>query len=253
MSAGFSTAVLSEAGGRAGNQDCARYGMRGGLYCWALADGLGGHGGGESAAELAVTSILGQFESYAECSPAALRTYVEAAAQAVVHGQRQNPAHAAMRTTLVVLLADSAGAMWAHAGDTRLYYLRAGRIASQTRDHSVPQAMVDAGRMSAGEIRFHEDRNRLLRSLGGGESGATFEDQARRIAPGDAFLLATDGFWEYVRELEMEVELAKAAAPGEWLAGMAARLRARAPEGNDNYSAIAVFVNEGGEAAEARG
>lgn len=248
MSEPFSTAILSAVGGRASNQDCARYASRGGLWCWALADGLGGHGGGESAAELAVSSILGRFASHAECSPAALRTYVAGAGAAVAEGQRKEPSHGAMRTTLVVLVAGGSGALWAHCGDSRLYFLHAGRIARQTRDHSVPQAMVDAGRIRAGEIRFHEDRNRLLRSLGGtGDPGAAFEDEPQRLAAGDAFLLASDGFWEYVTELEMEVELAKAAAPGAWLEGMAARLRARAPEGNDNYTAIGVFVNQAGK------
>jgi serine/threonine protein phosphatase PrpC len=247
MKAPFTTAVVSAAGGRAYNQDCARHAERADLHCWALADGLGGHGGGELAADLAVTSLLAQFESHAECSPAALRTYVAAASAAVVKGQQENPSQAAMRTTLVVLLADPAGALWAHVGDSRLYYLRAGRIARQTRDHSVPQAMVEAGKISAGEVRFHEDRNRLLRSVGGpGDAGGTFEDQCQELAPGDAFLMATDGFWEYVKELEMEVELAKAVTPDQWLEGMAARLRARAPEDNDNYSAIAVFVNQAG-------
>jgi PPM family protein phosphatase len=243
MIAGFMTAVLSEIGGRTSNQDCARYAAAPNCWCWVLADGLGGQGGGELAARLAVESVLKAFESHAECSPPALRTYLEGANKAILAAQQQNPAQAAMRTTLVLLLADADGALWGHVGDTRLYFLKAGRIARQTKDHSVPQAMADAGKISDGDIRFHEDRNRLLRSVGAaGNLGATIEDDPQRISPGDAFLLATDGFWEYVKELEIEVELAKARSPDQWVEGMVGRLRARARDGNDNYSAIAVFV-----------
>ena len=59
---------------------------------------------------------------------------------------------------------------------------------------------------------------------------------------GDAFLLCTDGFWEYVTEGEMEVLLTKSARADDWLAALAARLLARAAPGNDNYTATAVFV-----------
>ena len=59
---------------------------------------------------------------------------------------------------------------------------------------------------------------------------------------GDAFLMCTDGFWEYVTEAEMTVDLAKSYTPMEWLERMELRLIARAAAGNDNYSAMAVFI-----------
>lgn len=243
MSVSFSTALLSEMGGRTSNQDCIRYAAGQDCYCWTLADGLGGQGGGELAAGLAVQSILASFEAHAECSPSALRTYLEGANAAIVRGQQENPAQSQMRTTVVLLLAHADGALWAHVGDSRLYFLHGGRIVRQTKDHSVPQAMADAGKISEGEIRFHEDRNRLLRSVGSnGELGATIEEKPQRLAAGDAFLLASDGLWEYVKEREIEVEFAKAATPQEWLDGMVGRLRSRVQDGNDNYSGVAIFV-----------
>jgi serine/threonine protein phosphatase PrpC len=65
------------------------------------------------------------------------------------------------------------------------------------------------------------------------------------LEAGDAFLLASDGFWEWVEESEMELDLAGARCPGNWLDRMEDRLRARVPADNDNYSAIAVWVTNG--------
>ncbi len=135
-------------------------------------------------------------------------------------------------------------ARWAHVGDSRLYHLRDGRIAAQTADHSVPQALVNAGEITTDAIRFHEDRNRLLRTLGNDrEARPTINDTALALAPGDAFLLCTDGFWEYVTEPEMETTLARAATPDGWLLAITALILERAPPDPDNFSAVAVFVD----------
>lgn len=148
-----------------------------------------------------------------------------------------------MRSTAVVLLLENAMACWAHVGDTRLYHFASGRIIFQTRDHSVPQTMVDAGDIRYDDIRHHEDRNRLTRSLGSdGKVRTTILDQPVAIAGGDAFLLCTDGFWEFVTETEMEATSAKSATPKRWLAGMEVILLRKAPASHDNYTATAIFV-----------
>lgn len=90
-----------------------------------------------------------------------------------------------MRTTVAMLIASREGAMWAHAGDSRLYWFRDGKIREQTRDDSVPQRLVDAGEISAGQIRFHEDRSKLLNSLGGARAGGgVTSSNARRARAG---------------------------------------------------------------------
>jgi PPM family protein phosphatase len=239
----FETAELSERGGRKENQDAAGSAIVNGLACWALADGLGGHGGGAVAARLAVDAILASFRADPGCDPDALRGYLESANAAVCEGQERDARLVEMRTTAVALTADSRGALWAHVGDSRLYYLSGGRIRFQTKDHSVPQAMSNAGEIAPAEIRFHEDRNRLLRSLGNRENfRPAVHSDAQKLQPGDAFLLATDGFWEYVTETEMEVEFAKASSPRDWLRRMELRLTKQATGEHDNYSAIGVLA-----------
>jgi serine/threonine protein phosphatase PrpC len=238
----FESAVLSEPGGRAENQDAAGFLHGENIDCWILCDGLGGHNGGRIAAQLAVDTTLAAFETSPGCGGPTLTQYLEAANQAVCDAQERDARLAEMRTTAVLLLADADHALWAHVGDTRLYYLSGGRVGFQTKDHSVPQAMSDAGEITPDQIRFHEDRNRLLRSLGTRENLRPEIGSAPALMPGDAFLMATDGFWEYVNETEMEIEFAKATSPDEWLKRLERVLLRRARTDHDNYSAIGVFV-----------
>jgi len=233
------TATLSSAGGRADNQDVCAW--RDG--CWVLADGLGGHAGGAVAARIAVDHMLGALTGASLPTGAALTQAITGAHQAIQEQQASDPRLERMRTTLVVLCSDGERALWAHVGDSRLYHFRGGRLCFQTADHSVPQVLARAGEIRPDEIRFHEDRNRLLRTLGNADAvRPTVLESPVALTRGDAFLLCTDGFWEYVTEPEMELTLAKSADPDTWLRTLAVRLLARAEPGNDNYTAAAVFV-----------
>lgn len=239
----FLTHTISHGGGRELNQDAIEFTVTEKFACWVLADGLGGHGGGEKASRLAAEAVMQAVQSHAECSASALMTYIEFARNAVAKKQEETAMLSGMRTTIVALVSDLQQALWGHVGDSRLYLFRNGQLAKQTLDHSVPQAMVEAKQIEADKIRFHEDRNRLLRSLGGREEvRATIEENPHPIRPGDTFLLCSDGFWEYVTETAMEVDLAKSAMPAEWLRFMELRIRAAAPADHDNYSAIAIFA-----------
>jgi serine/threonine protein phosphatase PrpC len=117
-------------------------------------------------------------------------------------------------------------------------------IVEQTEDHSVPQALLKAGEITSDQVPVHCDRNRLLRSVGEhGAVQATFLNAPRDLCPGDAFLLCTNGFWEYVYETEMLADLACSSSPEEWL-GRARHRILRRPSGEyDNYSAVAIFFS----------
>lgn len=239
----FDTACFTDRGGRETNQDAVRQAISGGIALWILADGLGGFGGGEVASATAADAHLRAFGEHAEASAEALRTYFEAANRAIVALQPEQPEWSAMRTTLVSLVIENSHAWYAYSGDSRLYHLHRGAVIFQTVDHSVPQLLAASGRIAPGEIRHHPDRNRLLKSLGNaGGVDATIETEARPVESGDAFLLASDGFWEYVTEREMEADYAKSATAADWLDRMTARLRARVSGEHDNYSAIAILA-----------
>lgn len=239
----FATATISETGGRRENQDCCDYLVQDGVGCWVLADGLGGHQGGRVAANVAVSAALDAFRVNPECSQHAVAHYLDAANSAIVTAQTCDPALASMRTTAVLLVCDSRYGFWSHVGDSRLYYLRQNTIQVQTRDHTVPQALCDAGKLAPDAIRFHAERNWLLRSLGHtADSQAEAAPSLVPLKSGDAFLLCSDGLWEFVTESEMEVDLAKSRDPAAWLKRMEARLTEQSGGTGDNYSAIAVFI-----------
>jgi serine/threonine protein phosphatase PrpC len=239
----FETATLSAPGGRMDNEDFLDYRMAKTSGCWALADGLGGHRGGQIASRLAVEAAIVSFEENPSITGDALDAHIVRANRAVLDRQLTASELTHMRTTMVMLIASTEAAMWSHAGDSRLYWFRSGKIREQTHDDSVPQRLVDAGEISADQIRFHEDRSRLLNSVGAREevirSNRTMPGPPE---PGDAFLLVSDGFWESVTEPEMENDFDATASAGEWIRKMEQRVKERASADHDNYSAIAVRV-----------
>src|SRR5262245_59365225 len=142
---GVLTAQISNPGGRGYNEDTFLEAHTGKTYCCVVADGLGGHGGGDVAASAACEAVIESFRANDQLSATALTAHFRAA-EAVV---RRRQAHAGsqfrMRTTLVIVLLNDTHVLWGHVGDSRLYHVRAGRLVAQTKDHCVPQAMADAG------------------------------------------------------------------------------------------------------------
>jgi PPM family protein phosphatase len=235
----FVTASLSNPGGRAVNEDSCGFVEAGGAGCWVVCDGLGGHGGGSTASRLAVDAVLNAFRANPTVTVEGLRSQL-AAANAAIRGQQSEPSLSHMRSTIVALVANGTTAVCGHMGDSRLYQFHESAVRFQTVDHSVPGALAAGGSIEFDAIRFHEDRNRVLRSLGNeGEFNPVIIE--RTLCQGDAFLLCTDGFWEYVTELEMEADSVKTSTPEEWLRFMASRLLGRTKPDNDNWTAMAVF------------
>lgn len=241
----WDTAVLTNRGGRAGNEDACDFALAGDSACWALADGLGGHRGGEVAARLAVAAALHSFRSRPDVDGQSLSEHFERAQQAILDGQGADALLAGMRSTLVLLLSDGRQALWGHVGDSRLYHLQGGRIRERTRDHSVVQALVDAGEVRPDQQARHEDRSRLTRTLG--KAGEARLDVGAPVAvrPGDAFLLCSDGLWELVLDPEIELDLAAAPSAAQWLARLEARVRRALRPDSDNYTAVGVLMGPG--------
>lgn len=233
------TASYTDTGGRPGNEDATRQMRRGkDALCIVVADGLGGHGGGALASAAAADTICNGWDGTA--GQEGLKALVQAAHQAV--RAIQTPA-CAMKSTVAVLELVGDHAVWAHVGDSRLYRFQDGKLVFQTRDHSASQIAVAMGDITVDQIRFHEDRNRVLRALGQADDPLNVETGEQTLPPGrHAFLLCSDGFWEYVLEEEMAADLKAADDPLDWLVRMRARLAARTPEDNDNNTAAAVWA-----------
>lgn len=231
-------AERSSQGGREYNEDSVGIVDAGQRQCVIVADGLGGHGGGKTASTLAVDGIRNAFETAEEIGEAWILDLYARVNQSVLDAQTET---CQMKTTCVSLFLDREQAWWAHLGDSRLYHFVDGVLEEQTQDHSVSQMAVLSGEITQDQIRFHEDRNKVLRAFGMEEPQPVLH--AERLSKGKfhAFLLCTDGFWEYVLEDEMELDLAKAEQPEEWLKYMECRLQRKVDGNNDNYSAAALF------------
>ena len=255
--------VYTDVGGRSVNEDAVGVLERNGEYFFVLADGLGGHGKGEVASEVAVKAALDQFVAI---TPDSLRDADQtagsvngiadhfpegaftAAQEAVLNAQKTGFEFSDMKTTLVVLWLSDGQARWGHIGDSRLYYFQDEKLKGRTLDHSVPQMLVNTGEISEKEIRFHEDRNRLLRVIGAEWGRHAYDlSDAVDMKDGQAFLLCSDGFWELIDEKEMQKELKNASSVEEWMDSMISIVRGRMENGKpgseaDNNSAIAVWI-----------
>lgn len=230
-------ACLSNCGGKKVNDDTVSVLQEKGDYVF-VGDGLGGYAGGQQASRTAAKEIMKAAAQNSLMDADSMFQAAEMADQAVQQLQRETGQR--MKTTLVFLAIENDMARWMHVGDSRLYYFHDGKLKQQTMDHSVSQLAVLLGEITLAQIRFHEDRNRVLRALGA-ENAKPDISQEWKLSPGDVFLLCTDGFWEYVCEEEMETTLSNAENPQKWLSSMEQLLRTRIPEDTDNYTAAAVF------------
>lgn len=240
--------MISRTGGRDHNEDSVGAKICGRHVCFALADGLGGHGKGEVASKLAVDTVLKLFETWESKDGGGefLEQGFENCQRSIRERQQEEHAWGEMKTTLVVLSIVEGMIRWGHIGDSRLYYFYRNRLRERTKDHSVPQMLVAAGQLKEKQIRFHEDRNRLLRVLGVEWNRPCYELSAPVKAGGrQAFLLCSDGFWELIDEKQMTRCLKRSASAREWVLGMEKEILENGSAGSmDNYSAIGVLLNE---------
>lgn len=243
-------AILSRRGGRNYNEDACGHWHSDSHLCCVVADGAGGHGGGDKASKLAVQQIISRYAAAPVASPEAVREMIVATNRSLIEHRGAAEGTQNMHTTIVALFIDleSYTATWGHCGDSRLYGFRGGKLAFQTRDHSLVQSLVDGGLLTEDRMRSHPQRSELLSALGVGEQDlqVSVSPQPWSLEAGDAFLLCTDGVWEYVLEPEMEAALADAASPNAWLDAIEQRVLAAAVHKprHDNFSALAVWVSD---------
>ncbi len=228
-------------GGRVHNEDSLRLGHGDGREVFVLADGLGGHGRGEVASALAAEAVCRACLSAGEAGEAALREAFVRANGDILEGQKL-PGQEEMRTTAVALWLEGDTALWGHIGDSRLYRVAEGGCTQLTADHSVTYRKFLGGEISRMDVYHDDDRSSLLRVLG--RETCSPETASAPLAPGQAFLLCSDGFWEYVYREEILADCLKAETPEQWARLMLLRHIRRTPPGNDNFSLITVFVEE---------
>ena len=245
-------AKLSKQGGRADNEDVHGHWRDDRFVACLVADGAGGHGGGEVAAATTSMSVLGGFAHAPSLDAAVLRGLLERANLDVVARQAEGGKLATMRSTVVLAAIDlqQQQVAWAHSGDSRAYLFRAGTLVARTTDHSLVQRMVASRMMDEEGARRHPQRNMLLSALGSvDEMPEITVAGAVPLAEGDVILLCSDGVWEPLGDECLLKTLQASCNPSQWLEALEMQIKARAKPDHDNYTAMVVWIHAGDDAA----
>ncbi len=196
----YELAEYSLRGAREMNQDAIGYSERGNSVLLVLADGLGGHEGGELASELLVQAVIHAYQSVKQAmitQPSAFLALAILHAHRAINsmGKAQNPP-IEPRTTCVLCLVQDGYAYWAHVGDSRLYLLRNNKVVRRTKDHTQIEQLRQEGVLSESDMQTHPEKSRLLRCVGGPREPLVTLGEEMALMPGDVLLLCTDGLWE---------------------------------------------------------
>ncbi len=222
---------------RSNNQDSAYAGP----HLLVVADGMGGHAGGDVASSLAIGELAPlDDESHGADALAHLSEAVQAAHQELLERVDEEPALAGMGTTVTALLRTGNRLALAHIGDSRAYLLREGGLVQITKDHTFVQTLVDEGRLTLTEAEHHPQRSVLMRVLSDVVDDVTPDLSMREARIGDRYLLCSDGLSGVVSLETLQETLAEVPDPTstcESLVQLA--LRAGAP---DNVTCIVADV-----------
>ena len=243
----FTTASLSNVGRvRTHNEDaCREFENEAGLHLLIVADGMGGHRGGETASRVTVETVGEIFRGGCSEPESLLRSAVETANERVFELSKRDSELRGMGTTAVALLLAPDGRGWvAHVGDSRAYRYRNQRLSALTSDHSVVAELERRGLIDSEEAAAHPRRNEILRSVGA-DSEIEVDVSAIEIQLGDRFLLCSDGLHGMIDENEIAVILDEN-PPGD--AALVLVERANEQGGHDNVTVQIVDIIDGQEA-----
>ena len=227
-------------GARPLNEDRVGYAERDNAVLLVVADGLGGHRGGEIAAEVLVQTLLHSFQSLRQPvinRPSAfLALGILQAHHAIIARAKASQTPIEPRTTCVACLVQNGYAYWAHVGDSRLYLIRQNHVLLRTQDHTAIDEMHQDGLLTEQEMLDHPQKSHLLNCLGGGVTPTISVSEETLLQPGDMLLACTDGLWEAFGPEEIAQYL-KAPALDEAMEEMLFAAVRKMKHGCDNVSA----------------
>jgi PPM family protein phosphatase len=234
----FDTAAVSTRGPRPDNQDSA---VAGPLLV-AIADGVGGNVGGAVASSL-VASWLAPLASGADGGEDPVRV-VASANERIRAAYTERPRLRTMATTLTAVHADAEGLVLLHIGDSRGYLLHDGELRQVSTDHTLVQAMIDAGSLTPAEAKVHPQRSAVYAALHGADDDVAALDVIRLDArPGDRVMVCSDGLSDVV-PADLIEGLLQAGTPAQ--AAAALRDAALAGPPTDNITVVVGDVRASG-------
>ena len=226
---------------RANNQDSGYAGHS----LFVVADGMGGHAGGDVASSIATKRIIEADTRYLSAQEAefALRAALVAANSELAETVFEHSELTGMGTTVSALVVLENEVAIAHIGDSRIYLLRDGELSQITTDHTFVQRLVDSGRITEAEAAVHPRRSVLMRVLGDVESSPEVDTSILATLDGDRWLLCSDGLTGVVSF----TSIANALSGGSSATDVADRLVKESLDGGapDNVTVVIVDVGEG--------
>lgn len=212
-----------------------------------IADGMGGHEGGQEASRMAVETVREVYRRVVRDNPqTALVESFAAAHNRIVDYAEQHPAFHGMGTTCTALVVRGGQLYFAHVGDSRLYLIRGDQISRLTRDHSYVGRLVESGIVRAEDAETHPQRHILTAALGAGMDVAIDgSEQGIALQEGDDLLLCTDGLWSVVSEQELETAI-NGHTPAESCAALVELARERG--GPDNITLQVLHMGKNSKA-----
>jgi len=239
---------------RENNEDAIGFDSKLGLV--VLADGMGGHRGGEIASGLTVEKIIdtvqqnlpaiepGQADpdSGLSLESSCIQEAVESVNQLVFKTAKDRPELNGMGSTVVVLLFHNNTLTLAHIGDSRCYRFRGDNLEQITKDHSLNQELIDRGFYTPEEARKSKNKNMITRALGIGRT-VVADIQEDKVKIGDIYLLCSDGLTDLVEDEYISLTIKKFSDNPE---EAAKQLIAKANEngGRDNVSVMLCQINQ---------
>jgi protein phosphatase len=196
---------------RSENQDSGYAGPR----LLAMADGMGGHAGGDIASSTVIGALVdldGEALGSSEASTALLQR-ISAANDELAEMAKAEPRLQGMGTTLIAILRSHNKLVLAHIGDSRAFLARDGKLTQITKDHSFVQSLVDEGRITADEAIGHPQRSLVTRVLTGQDDDEP-DVTVREARIGDRYLIASDGLTDYVASDTIAELVLAGQAPG---------------------------------------
>ncbi|MCS6996898.1 MAG: serine/threonine-protein phosphatase [Casimicrobiaceae bacterium] len=239
------TCSFSHDGGRDYNEDAVGSSHAfGAVHLFMLADGAGGQGGGDVAAQIAIRVASREFSRLPVFSSETLLRCMKAADREIAARQSTGTQLARMAATFVAALIDahSRQLLIGNLGDSRCYVFRGAQIVGQSYDHSLVQRFIDAGLYPAERLRQHPKRNVLYASLGANLEGVEpyVSPQPLVLEAGDGVLLCSDGVWELLDEPTLGRLHAQSPTVEAWRDLLVSAVRGRMAPGHDNFSALLV-------------
>lgn len=212
-------------------------------YLFVVADGMGGHRGGEIASSLAVKTIQSAyFADDGADRAAALGSALIEANRRILEEASADPELAGMGTTCTAMAARDGFAYFVHVGDSRAYVMREGEMVQLTQDHSLVGEMVRSGILTDEDARNHPKRNVITRSLGVQNTVvADTPFSPFKLERNDVFVLCSDGLTSVVADTEIGVVVAT--NPPKTACEMLVEM-ANQSGGKDNITIVVVRVDE---------